>query len=130
MNSLVGGTADAENQHVTDERKINTMSENTNTTASDLATAGAGVIEAVAGQTISSRAQAIVGGVAGAANGLLEGIERHVNFDLPGVLSGALSVLKGIAQIVAASRRKKAAEQSEDDAPSIAAATSSAQAAP
>lgn len=101
------------------------------TTASDLATAGEGVIEAVTGQEISSRARAIVGGVAGAGNGLLEGFGRHVDFDLSGVLSGILSVLKGVAQIVAASRRKKTAEDGmENVASSVTADAAVAQVAP
>lgn len=101
----------------------------TNTTAGDLATAGEGVIEAVTGKVISGRARAIVGGVAGAGNGLLEGMARHVDFDLPSVLSGVLSVLKGATQIVAASRRKKTEETSEPDAASVTTPTSSPQAA-
>lgn len=105
------------------------MSENT--TASDLATAGEGVVEAVTGKAVSARARAIVGGVAGAGNGLLEGVGRHVDFDLPGVLSGVISVLKGAAQIVAASRRKKTAEDGvENVASSVTADAAVAQVAP
>lgn len=80
-------------------------------TASDLAAAGETVVEAVTGRAISSRARAIVGGVAGAGNGLLAGLGRHVDFDLPGVLAGVLSVLRGAAQIIAASRRNSGADQ-------------------
>lgn len=102
----------------------------TNTTASDLATAGEGIVEAVTGKVISGRAKAIVGGVAGAGNGLLAGVAKHVNFDLPGVLSGVLSVLTGASQIISASRRKKVEETSEPDAAPVATPTASPQAAP
>lgn len=102
----------------------------TNTTASDLATAGEGIVEAVTGKVISGWARAIIGGVAGAGNGLLEGMARHVDFDLPGVLSGVLSVLKGAGQIVMASHRKEAEETSEPDAAPVATSTASPQAAP
>ncbi|WP_282803138.1 hypothetical protein [Bombella apis] len=102
----------------------------TNTTTGDLATAGEGIVEAVTGKAISGRARAIVGGVAGAGNGLLEGMARHVDFDLPGLLSGVLSVLKGATQIVAASRRKKSEETSGPDAAPVTTSTASPQAAP
>ncbi|WP_249080681.1 hypothetical protein [Parasaccharibacter sp. TMW 2.1884] len=102
----------------------------TKTTAGDLATAGEGIVEAVTGKVISGRTRAIVGGVAGAGNGLLEGMAQHVGFDLPGVLSGVLSVLKGATQIVAASRRKKAEEASGPDASPVTTSTASPQAAP
>lgn len=75
----------------------------------DVVIAGEAICTAVKGTPVSEHNQAIIKAVVGVIDEVMPSIERHLTFDLAGVLNGVAASLNGIAEAIEAGKRQKAA---------------------